>query len=232
MAAVVGGLLFGGAGFAIRTDGGTRTAAPPGQPVTPDPVRHTSPASPSASPSPRIPREGAGTFRRASGSAERVGTGRVLRYRVEVERGVDEDPEEFAAWVDRVLADDRGWTARGKWAFQRPRAGNVDFVVKLATPGTVDRVCGAAGLDTGGEASCRAGPNVMINLKRWMLAIPAYDGDVDTYRHLVVNHEVGHFLGHKHVPCPGRGRPAPVMQTQMYGMNGCVPNGWPYPTAS
>ncbi|MEJ3748342.1 DUF3152 domain-containing protein [Actinomycetes bacterium KLBMP 9797] len=179
---------------------------------------------------PTFPQRGEGTFRRASGSAERVGTGRVLRYRVEVERGVDEDPEEFAEWVDRVLADERGWTARGKWAFQRPRAGNVDFVVKLATPDTVDKVCGAAGLDTDGEVSCRAGPKVMINLKRWLLGIPSYNGDVDMYRHLVVNHEVGHFLGHKHVSCPGPGRPAPVMQTQIFGLGGCVPNAWPYPS--
>lgn len=231
VATVVGGLLFGAAGLAIRGDSGTPTTSSPVESVPPDAVRTTRPvrASPSASLTPHIPPRGEGTFRAAGGSAERVGSGQVLRYRVEVERGVDYDPEEFAEWVDRVLADPRGWTARGRWAFQRPRAGNVDFVVRLATPGTVDEVCGRYGVDTAGEVSCRGGPNVMINLKRWLLAIPAYNGDVDTYRHLVVNHEVGHFLGHKHVGCPGKGRPAPVMQTQIFGMHGCVPNGWPYP---
>jgi hypothetical protein len=102
-------------------------------------------------------------------------------------------------------------------------------VVELSAPETVDRICGQYGLDTEGEAFCRGGENVIINLKRWLLAIPAYDGDVGMYRHLVVNHEVGHFLGHRHVPGPAAGEPAPVMQTQMYGMNGCRPNGWPYP---
>jgi hypothetical protein len=230
-AAVVGGLLFGAAGFAVRDNSGTQAALPPPQSVTPSVAPSTSPsASPTSPASPGIPQSGEGTFRRAGGSAPRVGTGKVLRYRVEVERGIDEDPAKFAEWVDQILADPGGWTARGRWAFQRPRAGSVDFVVRLATPDTVDKICGSYGLDTGGEVSCRGGPNVIINLKRWELAIPSYNGDTYTYRHLVVNHEVGHFLGHKHETCPGKGKPAPVMQTQIYGMNGCVPNGWPYPT--
>jgi hypothetical protein len=229
VAAVVGGLLFGAAGFAARDNSGTQAGLPPPQSVTPSVARSPSPTPSAPAAPPRIPQSGEGTYARAGGSAPRVGTGKILRYRVEVERGIDEDPAEFARWVDQILADPGGWTARGRWSFQRPRAGSVDFVVRLATPDTVDKVCGTYGLDTGGEASCRGGPNVMINLKRWELAIPAYNGDTDTYRHLVVNHEVGHFLGHKHVNCPGKGKPAPVMQTQMYGMNGCVPNGWPYP---
>jgi hypothetical protein len=173
--------------------------------------------------------QGTGTFRIASGSAPRVGVGQVVRYRVEVENGTGEDLREFAGWVDRILADRRGWTGSRRWAFERPRGGPVDAVIKLAAPDTVDEICGRYGMDAGRETSCRGGENVVINLKRWLLAIPAYHGDVDTYRHLVVNHELGHFLGHDHVDCPAEGQPAPVMQTQMFGMNGCVPNGWPYP---
>ena len=74
--------------------------------------------------------------------------------------------------------------------------------------------------------SCRGGKDVVINLKRWTQGSPSYAPG--PYRDLVVNHEVGHFLGHSHVSCPGDGKPAPVMQTQYYGMNGCVPNTWPY----
>lgn len=104
-----------------------------------------------------------------------------------------------------------------------------DFVIRLATPGTVDRICGRAGLDTRGQVSCQAGSNVMINLRRWQLAIPAYDGHVRDYQHLVVNHEVGHFLGHGHASCPAKGAPAPAMMPQYFGLNGCRPNPWPFP---
>jgi hypothetical protein len=229
--AVVGGLMFAAGGFAIRTNSsGTpstsseATTLPPSSPVKPRA------AQPPTTAPPTFPQSGEGTFRHATGSAKRVGSGRVLRYRVEVERGLEQQPGEFATWVDRILADPRGWTAGGQWAFQRPAAGSVDFIVKLASPDTVDQICGRYGLDTGGEVSCRGEENVVINVKRWVLAIPAYRGDVDMYRHLVVNHEVGHFLGHSHVSCPGKGRPAPVMQQQIYGMDGCVPNGWPNPS--
>lgn len=229
--AVVGGLMFAAGGFAIRDNqssgtGSTWSEAPaPTLSTTVEPTE----APPPTTAAPTFPQSGEGTFRRATGSAKRVGSGKVLRYRVEVERGLEQTPGEFAEWVDRILADPRGWTAGGQWAFQRPAGGSVDFIVKLASPDTVDDICGRYGLDTGGEVSCRGQENVVINVKRWVLAIPAYAGDVDMYRHLVVNHEVGHFLGHSHVTCPGKGRLAPVMQQHIFGMNGCVPNGWPFP---
>lgn len=177
-----------------------------------------------------VVQRGAGTFSMAGGGTRPVGAGgQRLRYRVEVEDGIRQDAGEFARWVDRVLADPRGWTAGGQWSFQRSTAGPTDFVVRLASPDTVDEICGRYGLETQGEVSCRGDENVVINLKRWLLAIPAFNGDVEMYRHTVVNHEVGHFLGHDHAECPGKGQPAPVMQTMIYGMHGCRPNGWPFP---
>jgi hypothetical protein len=178
-----------------------------------------------------VTQHGDGTFQPAPGGSEPVGAGRLLRYRVEVENGVHQDPVEFARWVDRVLADQRGWTARGRWAFQRTGSGPIDFVVRLASPDTVDEICGKYGVKTDGEVSCRGAENVVINLRRWLLAIPSYNGDLTMYRHTVVNHEVGHFLGFEHLPCPGAGQPMPVMGTPYFGLHGCRPNGWPYPDA-
>ncbi|MHC3474565.1 DUF3152 domain-containing protein [Streptomyces sp. 7R007] len=186
-------------------------------------------ASPSSTPSATvIPARGPGTFTTAPGTSAKVGTGTVLRYRVDVEDGIDLSATAVAEEVERILADPRGWTADGHSAFQRVSGTTTDFVVRVATPGTVDKICGEYGLDTEGEVNCSVDKNVMVNLKRWLLATPVYAKDVTAYHALIINHEVGHFLGHGHVTCPGPGQPAPAMMQQIKGMHGCAPNVWPY----
>jgi hypothetical protein len=180
----------------------------------------------------RLPRSGTGEFTPVGGTGRRAGgSGRLVRYLVVVEGGVPVDPASFAAAVEGTLADPRGWTAGGQWSFQRVGGGRIDLTVHLATPDTTTRLCARYGLNTGGEVSCRGGPNVMINAKRWLLGVPWYADALDDYRHMLVNHEVGHFLGHGHASCPGPGRPAPVMQTQTYSLGACTRNPWPYPPA-
>jgi hypothetical protein len=83
-------------------------------------------------------------------------------------------------------------------------------------------------LDTGGWVNCSGGHDVVINVKRWLLLSPRYQGKPGSYHALAINHEVGHRLGHGHESCPGAGRPAPVMMQQIKGLHGCVINGWPY----
>jgi hypothetical protein len=175
-----------------------------------------------------IPLTGPGTFTVAPGHSASVGDGKVLTYKVEVEDGIGVSPDAAARQVEQILADPRGWTADGSSAFARISTGDADFAVEIATPGTVDKICGEYGLDTGGEVNCDVGQHVMVNLKRWLLATPAYADDVTSYRALIINHEVGHFLGHGHVTCPGDGQLAPVMMQQIKGLKGCVTNVWPY----
>ncbi|GGL93707.1 membrane protein [Streptomyces fumigatiscleroticus] len=176
-----------------------------------------------------IPSSGPGTFDTAGGSGAAVGGNeRTLTYTVQVEDGIGIAAADVAAEVERVLADPRGWTADGRVGFRRVSGGTSDFRVRLATAGTVDRICGEYGLDTGGEVNCSVGKDVMVNLKRWLLATQYYTDDVTSYRALIINHEVGHFLGHGHETCPGAGRPAPVMMQQIKGLHGCRTNVWPY----
>ncbi|MGW7567693.1 DUF3152 domain-containing protein [Streptomyces tendae] len=176
-----------------------------------------------------IPSSGPGTFATAGGGGDLVGgSGRTLTYVVQVEDGIGIPAQDVAAEVERILADERGWTADGKVGFRRVSGGASDFRVRLATAGTVDDICGQYGLDTGGEVNCNVGQDVMVNLKRWLLATQYYADDVTSYRALIINHEVGHFLGHGHEGCPGAGRPAPVMMQQIKGLHGCRTNVWPY----
>jgi hypothetical protein len=209
----------------------TRIATPQGEvPGVPRPgtaaravPTTTAPPSPTAA---EIPAEGTGAFAVAAGVSDQAGSGRLIRYTVEVEAGLPFAPAEFAGVVEATLADPRGWTAFGEHAFQRLEAAG-DLRVLLATPATTDALC--APLRTRGEVSCRNGPLVVINARRWAHGVEAYGDDVAAYREYVVNHEVGHALGLGHVTCPGAGEPAPVMLQQTYGLDGCLPNPWPDP---
>jgi hypothetical protein len=176
-----------------------------------------------------VPNSGTGRFVTAPGGSAPVGAGRVLRYLVNVEIGSNESPPDFAAAVEKTLADPRGWTVNRRWAFQRVSTGPSDFTVHLTTSATTMQMCDRYGIRTQGEVSCRVGRNVVINLKRWRLAVPWYSDALTEYRHMVVNHEVGHFLGHGHALCPAAGKLAPVMQRQSFGLQGCQRNAWPYP---
>ncbi|MBO4210443.1 DUF3152 domain-containing protein [Micromonospora echinofusca] len=179
---------------------------------------------------PAYPVTGPGTFQPAAGSGPVHGTaGDLHRYRVEVEDRSGVTAAEFAAAVDGSLGDPRSWTASGRLRMQRvPADQPADFTVLLATPATSERICAEGGLVTERYTSCRLPGRVVVNLARWMEAVPDYGAPLDTYRAYVVNHEVGHELGEGHEDCPGPGRPAPVMQQQTYGLRGCVANAWPY----
>ncbi|MFI6861822.1 DUF3152 domain-containing protein [Streptomyces sp. NPDC050421] len=156
------------------------------------------------------------------------GTGGGHTYRVEVEDGSGLDPDGAAAEVARVLAAPRGWSHHGEQTFRQISTQPAGLVIRIATPETTDEVCGQSGLNTHGEVNCRVGAVVMVNLKRWQQGSPEFDGPLADYHALIINHEVGHWLGHGHETCPGKGRPAPAMMQQIDGLKGCVSNAWPY----
>lgn len=149
---------------------------------------------------------------------------RVLSYQV-AGAGNATDISGFSGRVAEILANHRGWSLGGSLSFRQVDSGG-DFVLWLAAPGSVP------GFSPGCSAqwSCRAGDDVIINEARWTGGTDAWaatGASLADYQAMVINHEVGHLLGFDHAYCGAEGSPAPVMQQQSKGMQGCAPNPWP-----
>ncbi|MCX4527927.1 DUF3152 domain-containing protein [Streptomyces sp. NBC_01551] len=181
--------------------------------------------------------KGPGTFDTVPGLAKAPGKGRLVRYRVDVEQGLGLDPQLFAEAVQRTLNDDRSWAHKGAMTFERVSSGKADFVITLASPGTTGVWCAKSDLDTVAEnVSCDSASTerVMINAFRWAQGSTTYGaGEMFAYRQMLINHEVGHRLGHGHVNCQTPGALAPIMQQQTKSLDiggiRCKANPWVFP---
>jgi hypothetical protein len=133
--------------------------------------------------------------------------------------------EEFAAAAAETYADPRGWNLGGSVRFERIASGG-DFTLWLSADSQMSTFGGACDV----VWSCRSGDNVVINEDRWLGASPAWNesgASLRDYRHMVVNHETGHWLGFGHATCASPGAPAAAMQQQSMGLHRCAPNPWP-----
>ncbi|SCK31990.1 Protein of unknown function [Streptomyces sp. WMMB 322] len=181
--------------------------------------------------------KGKGKFGAVPGRVEGAGGGEVVRYRVDVEKGLPLDDELFAEAVHKTLNDKRSWARGGERSFERVSKGDADFVVTLASSPTTDDWCAKSGLDTSEEnVSCDSASTdrIMINAYRWAHGSKTFGDDrMLAYRQMLINHEVGHRLGRDHVGCPEDGALAPVMMQQTKSLSTagakCRPNPWPYP---
>lgn len=181
--------------------------------------------------------KGSGAFEAVAGLAKAPGKGTKHRYRIDVEKGLGLDAGLFAEAVQKTLNDDRSWAHNGAMTFERISSGQPDFVITLASPGTTAEWCEKSGLDTTEDnVSCdsAATDRVMINAYRWAQGASTFGPDkLLPYRQMLINHEVGHRLGHNHVSCRTPGALAPVMQqqTKTLDLDGikCRPNPWVYP---
>jgi hypothetical protein len=247
-AAAIGGRLEG---RSVAAPHAHESAAPPAEPAdlassgaapAPSPAAVTTGAVPVPrdllSTAGRVPTHGGGKFDYAPGRGRVLGTkGPVRRFRVAVERGSGEDARSFAAQIEATLGDPRSWVGDGRFRLQRVSAAGrdrADFTVFLATRDTAGDMCARGGTSIRAgrrlSTSCRITGEAIINLDRWRLSAPPYvraGVPLSVYRQYVINHEVGHELGHHHEGCPRPGGPAPVMVQQTLALGGCVPNPWP-----
>ncbi|MFD9614379.1 DUF3152 domain-containing protein [Streptomyces sp. NPDC059083] len=182
--------------------------------------------------------KGSGEFEAVPGLAKAPGKGELIRYRIDVEKGLGLDPNLFADAVQKTLNDKRSWAGQGEMTFERISSGDPKFVITLASPGTTGAWCAKSGLDTTVDnVSCDSASTqrVMINAFRWAQGSSTFGPKaMHAYRQMLINHEVGHRLGHGHVSCRTKGALAPVMQQQTKSLNidgiPCRPNPWVYPT--
>lgn len=145
-------------------------------------------------------------------------------YTVSTRGVVKSSRDSFAALASKTLNDGRGW-ARVGLSF-REVSSDGDFNLILSQASLLPTFSSACSADW----SCRVGASVIVNDDRWQGGTSAWygsGGSLSDYRHYVVNHEVGHWLGHGHYGCGGAGQKAPVMLQQSIDLQGCVPNPWP-----
>jgi hypothetical protein len=172
---------------------------------------------------------GKGTFHVVRGDSPVSGRGPLQQYTVEVEDGITLDERAFAAEVEKILGDRRGWGAGGRMSLQRvDDPAQAAFRVTLTSTMTVRQLCGYT---VRSETSCFNGPSqrAVINNARWARGAMSFAGDLELYRQYLITHEVGHRFGHKHEQCATPGGPAPVMMQQTLTIGRCRPNPWPYP---
>ena len=143
-----------------------------------------------------------------------------------MERRATAGTEGFEDVVSDTLTDPRSWVQAG---FEIRFTPDAPDVVLVAEGGEVDALC--APYDTGGRFSCQIGPVVALNADRWREATDTWPGPLETYRQMLVNHEVGHLLGRHHARpgCEEPGGPAAVMFQQSAGLEDCRGNPWPLP---
>lgn len=149
----------------------------------------------------------------------------VVDYNVSSRGAITASVDEFAAVVSATLNDSRGWTRLGV-QFRQVESGG-QFTIYLSEASQMTSFS-ATGCDS--TYSCRVGKSVIINQDRWVGGSQSWNdagGDLASYRNMVINHEVGHWLGHGHRSCGGEGQSAPVMQQQSISLQGCQMNPWP-----
>jgi len=164
---------------------------------------------------------------RTSRIGQRVPLRRTVKYHVETRGKIKASLATFKAQSRQTYADPRGWRGAGIGFKQVAKGGS--FTLVLAEASWLPRFSPSCSA----QWSCRVGRYVIINQTRWLHASPAWRAagrSVRDYRTMVVNHETGHWLGHGHASCPGRGKLAPVMMQQSKGRAGCRFNPWPLPS--
>lgn len=160
----------------------------------------------------------------AAAAAHKAASTITVTYDVTTKGAIYASLSEFKLQANQTLNDPRGWSRMNVKFVEVASGGQFTLVLAEASQlPTFSSGCSA-------DWSCNAGRYVVINQDRWMNTTQSWTaagGGLRDYRHMVINHETGHWLGHDHAQCGGAGQPAPVMQQQSMDLQGCTFNPWP-----
>ncbi len=158
--------------------------------------------------------------------ARKVDGVKIVYYKTQIWGTVKADFTDFRTKVNETLNDKRGWS-RANLRFVEVKNG-YDLTVILSDGSHLDFPgCSSALSCTDSNRNY-----VIINDERWRTgteASRANNMSQRDYQHMVVNHEMGHWLGHHaHATGCSNGGPAPLMLQQSTGLRGCSSmNPWP-----
>lgn len=183
-----------------------------------------------SAPEPLTDDERAAILSKAEQTATESGNELITYTYCVASKGEVGDLTEFANTVFSTLNDPRGWPRAGA-VFQEADGTDPNACSMTLTLAAADQMTSFS-TECSDEYSCRVGNDVIINIDRWNNATEGWrnaGGTVERYRTMVINHEVGHRLGHldNELTCPAVNQPAPLMQQQSMDLLGCVPNEWP-----
>lgn len=183
-----------------------------------------------SAPEPLTDDERAAILSKAEQTATESGNELITYTYCVASKGEVGDLTEFSDTVFSTLNDPRGWPRAGA-VFQEADGTDPNACSMTLTLAAADQMTSFS-TECSDEYSCRVGNDVIINIDRWNNATESWlnaGGTVERYRTMVINHEVGHRLGHldNELTCPAVNQPAPLMQQQSMDLLGCVPNEWP-----
>ena len=169
---------------------------------------------------------GTNTLSTGTAKAHEINGEKIIYYKTLTWGSIVADFSDFRGKVSETLNDARGWVRAGL-KFIEVKSGQ-DLNIILSDAASLEATAGCSG-----ELSCTTWNNeVIINDERWREGTEASRGAgmaTRDYQHMVVNHEVGHWLGHYNheTSCPNGGL-APIMLQQSTGLRGCDAfNAWP-----
>ncbi|NYI40748.1 DUF3152 domain-containing protein [Demequina lutea] len=185
-----------------------------------------------------------------------AGAGDVRWVSIAVEDGVTINAAAFKAYVIATLNANRGWGTGHSVQFVATD-GVADYRIVLASPYTAKVLCPDPHLTKPAGSFVEASPTpmptptptsspspavvdspwscaqdgvIVISSYNWTAGFPTYGTDYAGARAYILNHHMGHLLGHDDVECSG-GR-ADVMVVQEVTLpDGCKVNPWPNPDA-
>jgi hypothetical protein len=211
-------LAIGAASGVLASRWSAQAAEPPLRPVF-DPALEKPPPPP-----PREPAAPPPTWPTTRVCGRR--DARTVSFKVSVQQDLAVGAKRFASQIRDILCDERGWTASGAVRFRFDRGAPITIALR-GPKATEARCWEMIGLSVRETYSCAGSNEAALNADRWFEGSPTLTMSVQRYRHLLVNHEVGHLLGHGHRGCSGSGERAPVMMQQSKGLDGCRANPWP-----